>query len=247
MLYKMTSTDCIIRLIKERMSACPQIEEHRVTERVVLVGIHESWRDWIRENNENLKKLNKNFVSGRDIERLRGLWMNACLLGVRFSVREFVEQRAPMSSIFAQMLDCLNGNPFSQRNRVPKRARPDSEELKYDDLVPMAHESECFREETCTICMDDYEQPTVVPCRHVFCFSCITEWSRINARCPMCRSLLDAQMKATTWNKYVEVEQEPKAEEAFVIPIEGNTASVPVIAESMSVNPKIQWLVDFCR
>jgi predicted amidophosphoribosyltransferase len=53
----------------------------------------------------------------------------------------------------------------------------------------------------CTICLDDFEQATMVPCNHVFCFACITEWSRINNKCPMCRKVLDSRFMHDLWRK----------------------------------------------
>jgi hypothetical protein len=46
-------------------------------------------------------------------------------------------------------------------------------------------------EERCAICLDPFEGDTIVkrlPCTHVFCDSCISQWLAINKECPCCKT-----------------------------------------------------------
>ncbi|KNC49964.1 uncharacterized protein AMSG_11904 [Thecamonas trahens ATCC 50062] len=40
----------------------------------------------------------------------------------------------------------------------------------------------------CPICQDDFEDAVILPCKHMFCESCVTEWFHYNKTCPMCRA-----------------------------------------------------------
>jgi hypothetical protein len=39
----------------------------------------------------------------------------------------------------------------------------------------------------CSICLEEICDTTVTPCRHVFCYGCITNWVNTNENCPLCR------------------------------------------------------------
>jgi len=47
--------------------------------------------------------------------------------------------------------------------------------------------------ETCSICMDVLDRPTLTPCNHMFCFECIqmTYQHDVRHRCPLCRTPSD--------------------------------------------------------
>jgi hypothetical protein len=57
---------------------------------------------------------------------------------------------------------------------------------RFGDLDPTLMENET----RCSICLSEYHQDTNVkrlPCRHVFCSSCIDEWLLVEYNCPLCR------------------------------------------------------------
>lgn len=55
-------------------------------------------------------------------------------------------------------------------------------------LVPVTNTSE-LPTDGCSICTDPFENPVVLPCKHVFCKECIVDWLIIPTRntCPYCR------------------------------------------------------------
>jgi peroxin-10 len=45
----------------------------------------------------------------------------------------------------------------------------------------------------CTLCLDEYKDPSVTTCGHVFCWNCIGDWLRERPECPLCRSQVLSQ------------------------------------------------------
>ena len=45
----------------------------------------------------------------------------------------------------------------------------------------------------CTLCLEPFRDPSVTTCGHVFCWSCIQDWVREKAECPLCRQAVLAQ------------------------------------------------------
>ncbi|XP_026462820.1 RING-H2 finger protein ATL34-like [Ctenocephalides felis] len=44
----------------------------------------------------------------------------------------------------------------------------------------------------CTICLSEFEDRSVLyPCLHEYCFKCISEWSKIESTCPLCKADID--------------------------------------------------------
>ena len=41
-------------------------------------------------------------------------------------------------------------------------------------------------EEICVICMDDFDKAVELPCRHIFCDSCVKLALRERGACPVC-------------------------------------------------------------
>ncbi|KAJ5075447.1 hypothetical protein M0811_07417 [Anaeramoeba ignava] len=48
-------------------------------------------------------------------------------------------------------------------------------------------ETETLKQFECNICFGIAETPTVLPCSHLFCYSCITQWLQIKQECPVCK------------------------------------------------------------
>lgn len=48
----------------------------------------------------------------------------------------------------------------------------------------------------CSICRDNYEEPTMLKCKHVFCDECIVRWVEETSQvCPMCRHPIDYSVR----------------------------------------------------
>lgn len=42
----------------------------------------------------------------------------------------------------------------------------------------------------CTLCLEPFKDPSVTTCGHVFCWSCVQDWVREKAECPLCRTAI---------------------------------------------------------
>ena len=49
-------------------------------------------------------------------------------------------------------------------------------------------------EEECAICIDEINDPTILPCGHVFCYECITMMTASKKICPMCKKNINGDM-----------------------------------------------------
>lgn len=61
------------------------------------------------------------------------------------------------------------------------------------------HEAELMKwipegqQRKCTLCLEPFRDPSVTTCGHVFCWTCIQDWVREKAECPLCRQVVLAQ------------------------------------------------------
>lgn len=45
--------------------------------------------------------------------------------------------------------------------------------------------------DSCSICLDDKQFPASIDnCIHQFCFQCISDWLKLNGKCPLCKCLV---------------------------------------------------------
>lgn len=54
--------------------------------------------------------------------------------------------------------------------------------------------------QTCSICFDERKFPTVTPCGHIFCWSCVVRFCITNPSCPICRAACDPQKLLCLYN-----------------------------------------------
>ena len=43
------------------------------------------------------------------------------------------------------------------------------------------------QQKKCTLCLEPFRDPSVTTCGHVFCWTCVQDWVREKAECPLCR------------------------------------------------------------
>lgn len=53
------------------------------------------------------------------------------------------------------------------------------------------------RGENCPICQDDYQDPVMLSCKHIFCENCVSVWFDREKTCPMCRA--EIQSDSPVW------------------------------------------------
>lgn len=46
-------------------------------------------------------------------------------------------------------------------------------------------------QEKCSICTDDFTNPCLTPCQHVYCMECLVTWLQQSNTCPQCRSRIE--------------------------------------------------------
>lgn len=42
----------------------------------------------------------------------------------------------------------------------------------------------------CAVCQEKFKNPVALPCNHIFCDDCISQWFARNNSCPLCRSVV---------------------------------------------------------
>ena len=42
-------------------------------------------------------------------------------------------------------------------------------------------------DDECPICIDEVNDPTILPCGHIFCYDCINEMTQVKKQCPLCK------------------------------------------------------------
>ena len=42
----------------------------------------------------------------------------------------------------------------------------------------------------CPICQDEFQEPTMLHCKHIFCENCVATWFDRDTTCPMCRAIV---------------------------------------------------------
>lgn len=52
-------------------------------------------------------------------------------------------------------------------------------------------------QEDCPICLDNYKEPVITKCAHIFCLNCIERVVETQHKCPMCRAELDSVASTT--------------------------------------------------
>ena len=98
---------------------------------------------------------------------------------------------------YLEALDALLAQPFDPfRDALRSLANFEEEEKRGKEhitFVPMKYCGSTGQEEKCVICLELFtegKEIVTLPCKHEFCIECIKQWSKENAICPMCRSVI---------------------------------------------------------
>ena len=84
----------------------------------------------------------------------------------------------------------------SETKRKKKKKNPKSESVMRKKKEEVREEEE----DQCGICLNSYSENLGLPvsCSHVFCFECISKWTKITNSCPTCKSRFQKLLKVTT-------------------------------------------------
>lgn len=98
----------------------------------------------------------------------------------------------------------LNAHKLRKKNLKASIARCKTK------LETIKEKIESINKESCFICADDFDTPTIVDCcKSIFCFKCLlSALNAANNQCPYCRQILDNKK-----NKYRVIGKDKKAEE----------------------------------
>jgi len=95
--------------------------------------------------------------------------------------------------VLGNLRRCLCGDwefvlPWRDRRRREYEAA--TRQLKAVEKFRDATEGETSAAESCPVCLEDFgpKAPKVLSCGHVFCAPCLSQWTRENSTCPICRA-----------------------------------------------------------
>jgi peroxin-10 len=76
------------------------------------------------------------------------------------------------------------GLPQTTQTPVLDHPRYDLSKPNVMSWIPAGQQSKC------TLCLEPFRDPSVTTCGHVFCWTCIQDWVREKAECPLCRQAI---------------------------------------------------------
>lgn len=50
---------------------------------------------------------------------------------------------------------------------------------------------------SCPVCLSEFKEPSVLPCQHVICLSCLQRCIQAHSRCPKCKKELPSNFNPT--------------------------------------------------
>ena len=99
-----------------------------------------------------------------------------------------ISHNESMIKIYSKKLEQLD--PLSQQYHMLKAmySKKVSEAKYLLSIMKKMTENEISEDETCSICFDTLEDPTLTPCGHLFCNECLQMCLKAKPLCPMCKA-----------------------------------------------------------
>ncbi|GBM23417.1 E3 ubiquitin-protein ligase Topors [Araneus ventricosus] len=99
----------------------------------------------------------------------------------------------------------FSSSSSSKKSEESKKTSPNSEKSEEDVERPASPSSP---EPNCAICLEPLQNKSFTDsCFHTFCFTCLLEWSKVKAECPLCKqqfkSIVHNVKKDLTFDEYV--------------------------------------------
>ena len=124
----------------------------------------------------------------------------------------------------------------------------------------LAERVSALENKQCAVCMDNYDEPVMLACTHVFCGQCVVDWMRARARtvagvapgCPTCRETINMNKMVAVVNE----ENRPVVNEVVPEPVEvglgtnegdaalqGKWKKEEVLVRLLKRKPQGKWLI----
>ncbi|KAJ9195625.1 hypothetical protein DTO164E3_6701 [Paecilomyces variotii] len=120
------------------------------------------------------------------------------LLVLQMTVQGVIHIRQTLASVQEEKDDVLSESrtPTRKDESVPRSIQNPPSTPLLPASVPRYDLSEdptavswipAGQQRKCTLCIDEFKDPSVTTCGHVFCWNCIRDWVREKPECPLCR------------------------------------------------------------
>jgi SNF2 family DNA or RNA helicase len=96
-----------------------------------------------------------------------------------------------------------------------------------------------LEEKSCSICMDNYKNPILLPCTHVFCGECLVSWMqhRNNISCPECRLAIQSRQLIAI------VKEKPQISSSNVAAVSAIKSKEDTLIDLLNSKPDGKFLV----